>query len=96
MTEAELQAWIQDLQSGMYINCVYCGHRYGPNTTAVPADALRRHIAECTEHPLGQLVQVCKAVIQTLSNRQRTLGSLDPIAWWIKDKLTQAVREAET
>lgn len=25
-----LSAWVNDLQSGMYINCVYCGHRYGP------------------------------------------------------------------
>ena len=23
-----LQAHVDDLQSGMYINCVYCGHRY--------------------------------------------------------------------
>ena len=27
---AMLRQWIDDLQSGMYINCVYCGHRYGP------------------------------------------------------------------
>ena len=26
-----LEQWVNDLQSGMYINCVYCGHRYGPN-----------------------------------------------------------------
>ena len=25
-----LTQWINDCQSGMYINCVYCGHRYGP------------------------------------------------------------------
>lgn len=23
-----LRDWMNDLQSGMYINCVYCGHRY--------------------------------------------------------------------
>ena len=26
----DLQRWVDDLQSGMYINCVYCGHQYGP------------------------------------------------------------------
>jgi hypothetical protein len=25
-----LREWIDDLQSGQYVNCVYCGHRYGP------------------------------------------------------------------
>ncbi|HEC62245.1 MAG TPA: hypothetical protein ENI27_08330, partial [bacterium] len=24
----QLKQWVHDLQSGMYINCVYCGHRY--------------------------------------------------------------------
>ena len=31
-----LEKWVNDLQSGMYINCAYCGHRYGPNNE-VPA-----------------------------------------------------------
>jgi DNA-directed RNA polymerase subunit RPC12/RpoP len=54
--EAELtrvRKWIDDLQSGMYINCVYCGHRYGPKDK-VPtgmADALKLHISQCPEHP---------------------------------------------
>lgn len=26
----QLRTWINDLQTGMYVNCVYCGHRYGP------------------------------------------------------------------
>ena len=25
-----LRAWIRDLQSGLFVNCVYCGYRYGP------------------------------------------------------------------
>lgn len=61
-----LERWVADLQSGMYINCVYCGHRYGPSestpasltsTLAVGqptmADALREHIATCPEHPMA-------------------------------------------
>ena len=47
--------WVADLQSGMYINCVYCGHRYGPDSEvpASMADVLKAHIEECPKHPLG-------------------------------------------
>jgi hypothetical protein len=31
-----LSEWVNDLQSGMFINCVYCGHNYGPSDE-VPA-----------------------------------------------------------
>lgn len=50
-----LQAWVHDLQSGMYINCVYCGHRYGPreDTPCTMADVLKEHIEQCPEHPLS-------------------------------------------
>lgn len=49
-----LEAWIDDLQSGMYINCVYCGHRYGPqeNTAVSMRKQLYEHIAKCPKHPL--------------------------------------------
>ncbi len=49
--------WISDLQSGMYVNCVYCGHRYGPkdNTPTSMADILKEHIEECPKHPMSLL-----------------------------------------
>lgn len=49
--------WVDDLQSGMYVNCVYCGHRYGPGeTTPVSmADALKKHIENCPKHPMSAL-----------------------------------------
>jgi hypothetical protein len=59
-----LRAWVQDLQSGMYVNCVYCGHRYGPkdfpqSIPAAPkpdmAEALRKHIESCPKHPMSAL-----------------------------------------
>jgi plasmid maintenance system antidote protein VapI len=53
----ELQQWINDLQAGCYINCVYCGHRYGPNDE-VPgsmADVLKEHIEKCPKHPMSIL-----------------------------------------
>jgi hypothetical protein len=52
-----LQRWVADLQSGMYVNCVYCGHRYGPGeTTPVSmADALKAHVEACPSHPMSAL-----------------------------------------
>lgn len=52
-----LRQWINDLQSGMYINCVYCGHRYGPEdeVPASMADVLKKHIEECPEHPMSKM-----------------------------------------
>lgn len=49
--------WTADLQSGMYINCVYCGHRYGPSksTPASMADVLKEHIENCPKHPMSTL-----------------------------------------
>lgn len=52
-----LCAWVDDLQSGMYVNCVYCGHQYGPGeTTPVSmAEALKTHVETCPEHPMSRL-----------------------------------------
>jgi polyhydroxyalkanoate synthesis regulator phasin len=53
----ELEQWVGDLQSRMYINCVYCGHRYGPkeNTPVSMADILKEHIEVCPQHPMSKL-----------------------------------------
>ena len=52
-----LKNWVNDLQSGMYVNCVYCGHRYGTEneTPASMADVLKKHIEECPAHPMSEL-----------------------------------------
>lgn len=49
--------WVNDLQSGMYVNCVYCGHRYGPekDTPVSMADVLKAHVEKCPEHPMSKL-----------------------------------------
>jgi hypothetical protein len=54
-----LEAWTADLLSGMYVNCVYCGHRYGPEkeTPVAMAEVLKAHIAECPEHPISGLIR---------------------------------------
>ncbi|MFT9496349.1 hypothetical protein [Anaerosolibacter sp.] len=54
-----LKDWVNDLQSGMYVNCVYCGHRYGAEDE-VPssmAHVLKEHIEQCHEHPMSKLKQ---------------------------------------
>lgn len=61
--------WIKDLQSGMYVNCVYCGHRYGPEDK-IPvsmADALKQHIEQCPEHPLTQYKRALNEVCTDLA-----------------------------
>ena len=65
-----LRQWVADLQSGMYINCVYCGHHYGPKdeVPAAMADVLKQHIAVCPEHPMSKLLTVCKAMNDAIAS----------------------------
>jgi hypothetical protein len=67
LTIIERQArWISDLQAGTFINCVYCGHRYGPSATTpvAMADVLKAHIAECPEHPMSKLVAAARPLLE--------------------------------
>jgi hypothetical protein len=74
-----MQDWVNDLQSGMYVNCVYCGHRYGPGeTTPVSmADALKAHIEQCPKHPMSALkrqvdrMAAIKAVAERMTESQQ-------------------------
>lgn len=55
-----LNKWIDDCQSGMYINCVYCGHRYGPDDgkhLVSMREALHKHVESCPKHPMFKLKQ---------------------------------------
>lgn len=51
------KSWVNDLHSGMYINCVYCGHQYGPKdrVSMAMADVLKEHIEKCPKHPMSLL-----------------------------------------
>ncbi len=77
---ARLQQWVNDLQAGMYINCVYCGHRYGPDdqVPATMAEVLTQHIEQCPKHPMSALreqVRVLRAALQRISNQQIDVGT---------------------
>lgn len=88
-TEAErarLEQWVHDLQSGMYVNCVYCGHRYGPGeTTPVSmADALKAHIEQCPHHPMYKLaaqLAEARAKLAWLDNPIPIQGSGVIVPW---------------
>jgi hypothetical protein len=64
---AVAEQWVDDLQSGMYINCVYCGHRYGPDDgdhLVSMRDALEAHIAICEKHPLAECRRKLAAAVE--------------------------------
>ncbi len=52
-----LRKWTDDLQSGMYINCAYCGHRYEKQNSIFPTmqEILTNHIENCRYHPMFKL-----------------------------------------
>jgi len=67
-----LRQWIIDLQDGMSVNCVYCGHNYGPKDDipiSMP-DKLRKHIEICPEHPLNILGNAVKKADFVFDNNQ--------------------------
>jgi hypothetical protein len=99
-----LRRWVNDLQAGMTVNCVYCGHSYGPRTTtpASMADVLKAHVEQCPAHPMSKL----RAALVKLVNATSGLAVLEPEwdisaigscqvgAWQIKN-ITEAVEEAK-
>ena len=68
-----LQDWISDLQKGMYVNCIYCGHRYPPGTPDVRDKVLYDHIKSCPKHPLYKEIQKNKKLLQRLDFVRREL-----------------------
>ena len=74
----QLRKWTNDLQAGMYINCVYCGHRYGLDTE-VPvsmADVLKEHIEQCPKHPLFEAKQEIKRLNLLVQKRDNEKDSI--------------------
>lgn len=72
----ELKQWNDDLQSGLYVNCAYCGHRYAPGTSAVQSHILYKHIKECKQHPLYHQRRKTKRLQKMLN---KTLDIIEPI-----------------
>ena len=70
-----LRQWISDLQAGGYVNCVYCGHRYGPaeNTPVSLANILKEHIQMCPEHPMSELREINHQQAAEIAKRDEIL-----------------------
>lgn len=83
---ATLEAWVDDLQSGMWINCVYCGHRYGPqeSTPVSMADVLKEHIRQCPQHPLSKTLTALRNLVEILPDMKPML----PAHWEAKKLLS--------
>jgi polyhydroxyalkanoate synthesis regulator phasin len=93
-----LELHVNDLQSGMYINCVYCGHRYGPADSHAAtvkdgkpmAEALREHISVCPEHPLSHATQQVERLEREVSRARAALFNketeINELSVWLCDK----------
>jgi hypothetical protein len=83
-----LERWVDDLHAGMYINCVYCGHRYGPDdqVSVSMAEVLKEHVEQCPEHPMSKL----KAEVKRLKAERDQWGPE-----WALDALQDARAEVE-
>lgn len=88
-----LRQWVDDLQSGMYVNCVYCGHRHGPGeTTPVSmADALKEHVEQCPDHPMSDLkteVERLTAWLQRIDGGDHPCKDAEQLRQWAYEALT--------
>jgi len=87
-----LQQWVSELQSGMYINCVYCGHRYGPDDEIDNMqDALKAHIEVCPEHPMSKLKAAVKHALFVCKQPQMDGSHITKMV----DVLKAAIKEGD-
>lgn len=56
---AQMEQWIDDLQSGLYVNCVYCGYNFGQKDAVDESmrTSLQNHMETCPKHPMSILKQ---------------------------------------
>lgn len=88
-----LNKWVDDLQAGMSINCVYCGHNYGPDDgdhLNTMREALHAHVAKCPKHPLSR----CRKLARELAAAARKAEERE--VWDAElDKAVRAVEQAD-
>ena len=93
-----LRDWVSDCQSSMYVNCVYCGHRYGPDkdTPVAMADILKQHIAVCREHPMAALVTALRTAINSIECASICSQTGEELPWCKQAKKALKGIEADT
>lgn len=89
-TITRVSAWMKDLHSGMFINCVYCGHRYGPKekTPVAMADVLKAHIRECPAHPLSKALAALETAERALDDASSVVDPGDDEVFAYEHELT--------
>ncbi|HOR78970.1 MAG TPA: hypothetical protein PLG04_09285 [Anaerolineaceae bacterium] len=92
-----LVKWVDDLQSGMYINCVYCGHRYGPKdkVPCTMANALKQHIEQCPKHPMSALKKSLAAAKQENERLRGKVEAYEPIVAAVESHLQRKLRPGD-
>jgi len=78
MSLDKLEQWIDDLSSHMYINCVYCGHRFCKQSESGQhpvkklveyIEKLIEHMEHCSKHPMSKLIVENKRLRAELKNQ---------------------------
>lgn len=67
-----LWRWVQDLQGGMSVNCVHCGHHF---EGVGNGDLLRQHVMTCPKHPLAAALQEVATQALTIEKLRKDLGA---------------------
>ena len=78
-----LNQWVVDLQSGMYLNCIFCGHRYGPLDEVTPTQVvLSGHIQACPKHLLSRANEMLHDAWELLT-AVRDIKLQDSVQEWL-------------
>lgn len=91
-----LNKWVSDLQSHLYINCVYCGHRYAPGTGPAMQQVLYDHIKVCPKHPLAAALKEIERLKEELKNYDEATARDVKYVESIRNIMDERGRDIET
>lgn len=93
MENEKLERWVDDLQAGGWVNCVYCGKRYGARDEQLKVhetmrEALEEHVESCPKHPLAKYKaelmkrdHIMNTIWATLAARKREAALYNEAEW---------------
>lgn len=90
----QLRDWIDRLQAGKVVTCVYCGHEYGPDpgTPTSKADQLKAHIEACPDHPMSALRAKLAIAVEALVPTAAGCDDCDKVQTRARDALAKISR----
>ncbi len=71
----EKDEWIDRLEDGRIVTCVYCGHAYPPETQRSKRKILYEHIKLCPKHPLRHAEEQIATLIAELDAWKSVFGT---------------------